>query len=227
MTTSQKHRNKPIIITKIIGFIGDERTIKAITLVALISLISGCATTKNYESILDTWLGSSADDLVASWGPPQNSYTLSDGGKVLEYLKQDSFQIGGFTYSVPVTTHHSGTVSSYTSGISSYDGSSTTYVQKQAPVHTITSKCITRFVVDAKHIINRWTWEGDACKAKKPATVGRIQQGLTMKEVIKIKGRPTLKQTNGKDDVLWYYSRDTENGPYVRFINGEVFTWQD
>jgi len=47
-----------------------------------IALLSGCATTANYEEILDTWVGSHVDDLVVSWGPPQGTFDLSDGGKV-------------------------------------------------------------------------------------------------------------------------------------------------
>jgi hypothetical protein len=52
--------------------------------------IFGCATTANrattanYEKILQSWVGSHADNLVASWGPPQSSYQLSNGGRVLE-----------------------------------------------------------------------------------------------------------------------------------------------
>ena len=43
--------------------------------------VTSCATTANYEKILQSWVGNSEDHLVESWGPPQRSYALSDGGK--------------------------------------------------------------------------------------------------------------------------------------------------
>jgi hypothetical protein len=205
---------------------------------ALIAVLAGCATTENYENILGTWMGSSADDLVASWGPPQNTYTRSDGGKVLEFKKQSSFQLGGYTYSSPVTTHHSGTMNSNNGGIYGYNGTSTTFEERKTPVQTFNTNCVTRFTVDSSDIIRSWAWEGNACEATAPAIVretqsmesptsSRIQQGLSKEEVINIKGRPVSILNKGQGDILWFYSKDTDNGPYVRFLKGVVFTWQN
>lgn len=54
-------------------------------LAALIALLSACATTGKYKRALATWKGESVDKLVMSWGPPNSSFTLSDGSTVLEY----------------------------------------------------------------------------------------------------------------------------------------------
>lgn len=69
-----------MILTKIISRIS--------FIVLFLVFLTSCATTANYEKILRTWVGSHADSLVTSWGPPHNSYELSTGGAVLEYSEQ-------------------------------------------------------------------------------------------------------------------------------------------
>lgn len=52
----------------------------------LMVFLVGCATTANYEAKLQSWVGHSESELIASWGPPTNSYrsgnvtSLSYGG---------------------------------------------------------------------------------------------------------------------------------------------------
>ena len=72
--------------------------------------VTSCATTANYEKILQSWVGNSEDHLVESWGPPQRSYALSDGGEVIEYVRQASQTMGGYTQYVPMTTYNIVTV---------------------------------------------------------------------------------------------------------------------
>ena len=40
--------------------------------------LSGCATQANYEKTVDSWVGEPEAKLIASWGPPTNSYTSGD-----------------------------------------------------------------------------------------------------------------------------------------------------
>lgn len=139
--------------------------------VVLLLVLSGCATTANYENILNSWTGSNVDNLVMQWGPPSNSYPLSNGGRVLEYSNQRNIQIGGYTTTVPQTTYNSGNADVYGTGGSAYvtySGSSTTYVQETTPVQNIAMQCITRFTVNAQGIITNWAWQGDDCKAMEP-----------------------------------------------------------
>ena len=125
-------------------------------------LVSGCATTENYEKILATWVGFHSDDLVSSWGPPQGFYKLSSGGSVLEYSRQRNMQLGGITTTTPQTTYHSGS----TSYGNLYSGSSTTYVQTTSPTYNINAWCKTRFTTDSSGVIFNWTWEGNDCASK-------------------------------------------------------------
>jgi hypothetical protein len=136
----------------------------------ILIFFTSCATTANYEKILQTWVGSHADTLVASWGPPQSSYNLSSGGAVLEYKQQRNVQVGGYTYTSPETTYHSGNLNTYGNintygdlntygsynSYGNYSGTSTRYVTKQTPVYNIPVSCTTRFTVSSSGI-KRWS----------------------------------------------------------------------
>ncbi len=145
---------------------------KNLSLFVVLSVaLAGCATTANYQKILNSWVGYNVDNLVMRWGLPANSYPLSNGGRVLEYNKQRNVQIGGYTTTVPETTYNSGTANVYGTGGSAhgtYSGTSTTYVQKTTPVQNIAMQCITRFTVNAQGTITNWAWQGNDCTAFKP-----------------------------------------------------------
>lgn len=141
--------------------------LKAIVLLAL--LLAGCATSANYSKLLQSWVGSSGDNLVMRWGPPTRSYPLSNGGKVLEYSYQRNIQIGGYTTTVPQTTYNSGTANVHGirgSSYGTYSGSSTTYVQQTTPIQNIAMRCVTRFTINAQGTITNWTWQGNDCKSE-------------------------------------------------------------
>lgn len=134
--------------------------------------VSSCATTANYEAILNTWVGVHADRLVAAWGPPQGYYELANGGKVLEYVAQRTVSVGGYSYTSPQTTYHSGSASAYGSGGSyaygNYSGTSTTYVTKTTPRYDVPISCKTRFTTNSAGIIVNWGWQGNDCRALAP-----------------------------------------------------------
>lgn len=132
--------------------------------VAVVIFLSACATTANYEKILNTWVGGNVDSLVSSWGPPANFYTFSDGGRVLEYSNQRNIQIGGYTTTTPQTTYQTGSVN-VGSVYGNYNSTSTTYVRQTTPVQNISMQCVTRFTVNPQGIITKWAWQGNACKA--------------------------------------------------------------
>jgi hypothetical protein len=143
-------------------------------LIALLtlSLLSGCATTAGYEAMLSTWVGDSEDNLVSKWGPPQSSYPLSNGGRVLQYGRSGNIVIPGMTTYQPVTTYNSGTVSGYgTDGgyvNGTYNGTATTYVPQTSEPIVIAQRCTTRFTVNSDGRITNWSWEGNACRAVAP-----------------------------------------------------------
>lgn len=134
-------------------------------------VLAGCATAANYEKLLNGFVGFHMDELVMKWGPPEKSYALSNGGKVLEYSKQRNIQLGGQATTVPVTTHESGTANVFgnrSSAYGTYFSTSTTHVPTTTPVTNFTLQCITRFTVDEKGIIRKWATQGNDCKAAEP-----------------------------------------------------------
>lgn len=140
---------------------------RALVTVALAGLLlAGCATTANYEAKLNTWVGSNADMLVESWGPPDRSYALSDGSKVLEYDRSRMVSIGGFAYTTPQTSYTYGNINSMGGGMASYSGYTTSYVQRQTPVENVAMSCSTRFTVNPQNIIVRWAYQGNDCRSR-------------------------------------------------------------
>jgi hypothetical protein len=55
---------------------------KLILILTTLCFLAGCGTTKGYEEILRTWVGHNANDLVASWGYPKNSFKAPNGNTV-------------------------------------------------------------------------------------------------------------------------------------------------
>lgn len=56
-----------------------------ITQILFFSLVlAGCATQAKYKEVLDSWVGSSESDVVATWGVPARTHE-AQGLRVLEY----------------------------------------------------------------------------------------------------------------------------------------------
>jgi hypothetical protein len=138
----------------------------------LVMLLGGCATTAGYEAVLQTWVGDSADHLVSVWGIPEQEYRQNDGGKVLQYKRSGQFVIPGYTTYQAQTTYENGTATvSDTRGNNvngTYNSSSTTYVPHTTDPTVIATSCVTRFTTNANGRIIRWSWQGNACRAKEP-----------------------------------------------------------
>jgi hypothetical protein len=126
----------------------------------MVAGLTGCATTENYSAILQSWIGAHVDDLVLSWGPPQASFDLSTGGKVLQYEESRNVYVPGVSYSTPVTTYQPGLYGALIP--------STTYVQQQTPGENHTYSCKTTFTADKNGVIYDWRWEGNDCTAYAP-----------------------------------------------------------
>src|SRR5207245_11809969 len=59
------------------------RLVSSVLLAVLI--VAGCATRANYEKILNTWIGASADRLVQRWGAPARTFRLPRGNEIYIY----------------------------------------------------------------------------------------------------------------------------------------------
>lgn len=51
------------------------------------ALLTAAACVTRTSTVMNSWLGKSETDLVSSWGAPERSLNLTDGGKVLTWTK--------------------------------------------------------------------------------------------------------------------------------------------
>lgn len=180
-------------------------------LLALVSLsLCGCATTANYEKILNSWVGDSADNLVASWGPPNSVYDKSDGGKVLQYNRQGNFYMPGYTTYQNVTSYHSGNVNAYNnyggSAYGNYSGTTTTSVPVYNPGFNVALWCNTTFDVNSSGRIQRWTWQGNNCKARDPGIPDKVNTAY-QSEITNYVPTNTTNTNNTPVQALKEYSK--------------------
>ncbi|MEZ8990095.1 hypothetical protein AB4571_15345 [Vibrio breoganii] len=125
---------------------------KKLLLIVVITILSGCATTERYNAILDTWMGHDTEELVNSWGYPDNSFVAPNGNKVYVYGYQAS------TY-VPQTNY---TTTTYNAVGGTLYGNSTT---NSVGGYTVQHNCTTFFEVDESGTLVNWRWKGNACKS--------------------------------------------------------------
>lgn len=115
--------------------------------------ISGCATTAKYEAVLNSWLGSHAQELVNSWGYPDGSFRAPNGNEVYIYAR-------GTNVTMPSQYHTTGTVNSW--GTHSTFNATTT----QSGGQSLHFWCKTYIEVDQSKRIVNWRWEGNHCAAR-------------------------------------------------------------
>ena len=126
---------------------------KYFCVIALVSFISGCATTEGYKQVVNSWVGSPEINLIRSWGAPQQSYE-SGGTKFLIYNSARNVYLSG---SSPTYTT---TVIGNTAYTNSHGGS---------PAQNLNFSCQTTFEVQNGTIMS-WSFKGNDCKAKPTKT---------------------------------------------------------
>ena len=129
---------KAVVVITALGFFG------------FAMLLGACATTGNYEKVLDTWRYAHADELVRAWGAPTSTYTMSDGGRVLMYDKR---------YTTTSSTPMKAELDQYNPGQIKVTG---------GQVSSTTHWCQTEFHTGSDGRIQRWRWKGNNCRARGP-----------------------------------------------------------
>jgi hypothetical protein len=99
--------------------------------------LAGCATTRRYESMVDSWNGKTAAELISEWGPPSEVKTLADNTKSYSYVRREKI--------TPPTPNGRTTASE---------------------AHTGRISCTTEFLVNADGVITGWTLTGYDCRTK-------------------------------------------------------------
>ncbi|MDY0029904.1 MAG: hypothetical protein RBR86_08200 [Pseudobdellovibrionaceae bacterium] len=134
-------------------------------LLGLSGFLSACQTAEGYRQQLEAYRGMSEQFLVQDWGVPNNSYELNNGGKVLQYRRDDTYVVPGATTFSPQTTYNTGNIYGNNGLYGSYSGTSTTYTQSQAPDVVIRNFCETSFMLDQKRVVVDYTFAGSGCVA--------------------------------------------------------------
>ena len=119
----------------------------------------------NYEGdIKSKFIGKSIDDLILAYGPPQSSYDLSDGRRVVQYSEEKQGVVGGETW-MNYDTFYAGSRI-----VRRSDGSRvavpvyrTMPYWETEPTYTYNKKCVQRFVVGQDKMIQDFKWAGNAC----------------------------------------------------------------
>ena len=124
--------------------------LKHILTVTLLIIIIGCATTAKYEEVLASWLGSDIQELVDSWGYPENSFDAPNGNKVYVYKERRSIYLPGET-----------TVTNQVVGDSVYSTANTS-----AGI-SINRHCSTYFEINTSGEIVKWSYKGNECVSYK------------------------------------------------------------
>jgi hypothetical protein len=121
---------------------------KRLTLVAMLVALAGCATTANYEKMLNSWIGVQEIELVRSWGPPANSYSVGSN-KFLVYNSSRSMVMPGVAPTYTATTY-----------------GNTTYVNSAGgtPAYQLNLNCQTTFEIQGERIVS-YSWRGNNCTA--------------------------------------------------------------
>jgi len=130
------------------------------------SLLAGCTfpTQQAYQQNVQSWVGRTADSLVAAWGAPDRSYTFADGTRQLEYDRQQMRYIPGAPIYTPVPIW-----------VRTSNGTRRVqYVSawRDTPGYLDVDRCLTRFRVGRDDRIQEFSFEGDWCVAYPPREPG-------------------------------------------------------
>jgi hypothetical protein len=129
-----------------------------ITLVCMsLLLLSACATTKNYQAMLNHWQGAPVKDLMQSWGYPDAGVKLPSGNTVYMYTRQQTFIAPPTPNTTPTIINANGTPLAVTT----YNGQ---FIGGQE----LTMTCRTWFEVNPQGVIVGTRFQGNNCVTHNP-----------------------------------------------------------
>jgi hypothetical protein len=73
--------------------------------IIFVMVLLGCASTKEYEKTLDSWVNRSVTDLIQAWGMPTDVSKLQDGKTIYSWSvnRDESTFIDGTVYNIRKT----------------------------------------------------------------------------------------------------------------------------
>jgi hypothetical protein len=149
---SEKKKNRYFTAQYKMRILTRESIRNLIAIAAFLFALTGCATTANYEKILNSWKGATELDLVRKWGPPQRTYRVGSH-QFIVYISSRNIPILGTGTGPSCTTTAIGDTA-YTDCVNG------------TPERYIHLYCQTTFEILGDRIIG-WRWQGNDCTALK------------------------------------------------------------
>ena len=118
---------------------------KRVMVLALAFLLIGC--TEQINKSLASWVGHNVNELIASWGPPNQVFSDGQGGQIFVYTQTRAWIQPG-----SATTTYSGT----TYGNYSYGSATTVY----NPAYVQGYTAYRMFWIGSDGTIYNWAWRG-------------------------------------------------------------------
>ena len=137
----------------------NDQLVSFSSLLVLVSALSGCVSMEErrqaFNRSLDSWVGRHTDELITAKGPPTNSATLTNGGRVLEYSRSAIVTSGGGPYTTftPVYVRNAQGGGTFVS----------VPVQTFTPVTSAEMFCKILVRASPSNRIESWSAEGNAC----------------------------------------------------------------
>jgi hypothetical protein len=127
----------------------------------LFLLLGACASTlgyssKNYEKVLDTWVGEKIDTLVESWGYPQKKFIAPNGRKVYVYERSRIVKM----LSEKRGSHSDRARNSFTNAVAILASSG-----QKISSDKLLFICMTWIETNDDGDIVNWRWNGNDCTA--------------------------------------------------------------
>ena len=135
-----------------------KNVIRLAVMTAVTTGLLGCATTKNYSTAINSWVGAPKQALVHEWGSPTSVKTLHNGYHVYTYRVAEKIKFMR-TYEPVVPT---GRLSPQSRN-NMLSHAPTTIQQ-----HDQTFWCVTHFTLNRDNMIVHTGFEGNNCMITKP-----------------------------------------------------------
>lgn len=117
-----------------------------------------------YEaSVRQRFVGQSADTLVLALGPPDSTFTLSDGRDLFQYSLDETRTRGGDSYTTYETSTRVREVRAPDGSVSQVEERISVPVVRTNPVYTERRSCTRRFIIDQNDVVQDFAWQGNAC----------------------------------------------------------------
>lgn len=110
---------------------------KIISILFIGIFLTSCATSAKYTEVVKSWEGHDINNLITSWGPPSDLYTMPNGNKMYTWL---------YVSSSLVTTRYN-------------------YWLDRLETRQVQYWCKTTFTANKSDRIIYWRWNGNACRS--------------------------------------------------------------